>query len=228
MIPLRGDILYPTFRLSRVCGDDPVSASDTGVNRLFVPRMRGWSQWQECLQRPFPVCPAYAGMILKTLPITYSPPCLSRVCGDDPNETRTMKDAFLFVPRMRGWSRGTDGLGTGGNVCPAYAGMIPRLLLLIRIRMRLSRVCGDDPGSRYALAIQCWFVPRMRGWSYTTQDLENMISVCPAYAGMIPLYSRFIAIAVGLSRVCGDDPGKRHFFIETGEFVPRMRGWSQN
>ena len=53
---------------------------------------------------------------------------------------------------------------------------------------------------------------------------RGSLSICPAYAGMIPLADFNTFSNSNLSRVCGDDPvgdGKKAYFIT---FVPRMRG----
>ena len=49
------------------------------------------------------------------------------------------------------------------SICPAYAGMIPPLIGLVKKSIYLSRVCGDDPEMRGIMDIKEKFVPRMRG-----------------------------------------------------------------
>ena len=48
--------------------------------------------------------------------------------------------------------------------------------------------------------------------------------ICPAYAGMIPLFVPAEEQSIDLSRVCGDDPGRKTLKEVREEFVPRMRG----
>ena len=48
--------------------------------------------------------------------------------------------------------------------------------------------------------------------------------ICPAYAGMIPIWSGALSSTVYLSRVCGDDPTAACNLPDVKGFVPRMRG----
>ena len=48
-------------------------------------------------------------------------------------------------------------------ICPAYAGMIPRFIVLEVLLDDLSRVCGDDPTFSFLFFLFSLFVPRMRG-----------------------------------------------------------------
>ena len=41
MIPLEGLLVMVTANLSRVCGDDPLLSGFDGLQKIFVPRMRG-------------------------------------------------------------------------------------------------------------------------------------------------------------------------------------------
>ena len=53
---------------------------------------------------------------------------------------------------------------------------------------------------------------------------RGSLSICPAYAGVIPVEQVFNSCLPYLSRVCGGDPGNVSSFKEFREFVPRMRG----
>ena len=68
----------------------------------------------------------------------------------------------------------------------------------------------------------------MRGWSWVTNYQSLSKSICPAYAGVIPLGFLPSLIISNLSRVCGGDPAKLFFFYVCFQFVPRMRGWSHS
>ena len=111
--------------LSRVCGDDPIKGAIMSTEKLFVPRMRGWSRSRSGKRRTQLICPAYAGMIPVEVLNLVSAVYLSRVCVDDPD---------WYYPGA-----------AGVHICPAYAGMIPLLTLSITTHKHLSRVCGDDP-----------------------------------------------------------------------------------
>ena len=168
--------------------------------------MRGWS-WNLCQLTLIPfICPAYAGLILYKGLRIYS--------------------IFPFVPRMRGWSLIGATCPLTGTICPAYAGMIPRRSTAGLSRADLSRVCGDDPWSRFLLHYFYIFVPRMRGWSLKTEKGVLSKLICPAYAGMIPKTKATYLNLQHLSRVCGDDPIYFRDIKIFSIFVPRMRGWS--
>ena len=53
---------------------------------------------------------------------------------------------------------------------------------------------------------------------------RGSLSICPAYAGMIPPKVGKETMEEYLSRVCGDDPKKDVEAERAIEFVPRMRG----
>ena len=212
--------------LSRVCGDDPHFLISPWHFRIFVPRMRGWSEFSRLLEGVISICPAYAGMILSCPIILYFAPNLSRVCGDDPSSFDNTQGINTFVPRMRGWSRISIFPFSSWNICPAYAGMILDNPTIANIKTYLSRVCGDDPSGIWLNILCDLFVPRMRGWSHRCFNCVLISRICPAYAGMIQDKVYTTKQAPNLSRVCGDDPGvdcvPRCYTL----FVPRMRGWS--
>ena len=169
--------------------------------------MRGWSYDEEFAQKAKGICPAYAGMILAKIIRAEDFPHLSRVCGDDPN-----------------WENKDDGFH---QICPAYAGMILETFTFLQYRTNLSRVCGDDPIGTDFYGSNPVFVPRMRGWSWKQRTARSLESICPAYAGMIPLKKRNAPRINDLSRVCGDDPMANCEGKFQNIFVPRMRGWSR-
>ena len=127
---------------------------------------------------------------------------------------------------MRGWSLATYKIADVTEICPAYAGMIPTKPLMQESITYLSRVCGDDPCAAAFLAKLSIFVPRMRGWSLPSAGFRWCFPICPAYAGMILVYSKATRVGPDLSRVCGDDPGGLSITTHRSGFVPRMRGWS--
>ena len=150
---------------------------------------------------------------------------LSRVCGDDPVSVLFKTNCVEFVPRMRGWSCTLAISGTTILICPAYAGMILMLVVIILEKRNLSRVCGDDPEKTGEHEVMTIFVPRMRGWSSVRWGQLPHLKICPAYAGMIPILNTECGTTEDLSRVCGGDPAG--FMIKgwLKTFVPRMRGW---
>ena len=194
------------FDLSRVCGGDPFPAPSDLSNPQFVPRMRGWSRQRKEKWKNERICPAYAGVILRWAQQGLSMMHLSRVCGGDPAIVFMTKDFLKFVPRMRGWfftRRPCAGLF---YICPAYAGVIPLLEKTPNEEFHLSRVCGGDPSLISHEEFIDAFVPPMRGWSHRGFFHLQVLLICPAYAGMIPLVLVQFAISFYLSRVCGDDP----------------------
>ena len=192
--------------LSRVCGDDPNLIKDCIYYFLFVPRMRGWSWKKLSPCSLIPICPAYAGMILFDKYIDEWGRHLSRVCGDDPLFPNLPKQRRPFVPRMRGWSFAVGLVTFAQGICPAYAGMILISEGDTFWLPDLSRVCGDDPWQVFKIKLVNTFVPRMRGWSCPGGEGSHQSTICPAYAGMIPVKATDSVSMGNLSRVCGDDP----------------------
>ena len=109
-------------------------------------------------------------------------------------------------------------------ICPAYAGMIPKLTHHKAIFINLSRVCGDDPVQYAEEQVSSRFVPRMRGGSLILYPHYLLLTICPAYAGRIPLDKKDETARKYLSRVCEDDPGDIADIAVEREFVARMRG----
>ena len=133
--------------LSRVCGDDPLSLNTSSSDIEFVPRMRGWSRGENDQLVRKNICPAYAGVILLTRAEIATFLYLSRVCGGDPKWLGQKEKNPKFVPRMRGWSQSRRVERKRLHICPAYAGVIPKLIILELSLKNLSRVCGGDPKS---------------------------------------------------------------------------------
>ena len=168
--------------------------------------MRGWSYYRNLLLRWFFICPAYAGMILGKMFGYNIMKDLSRVCGDDPSRRNVFTWHFRFVPRMRGWSPMLSWTVKIFAICPAYAGMIPDVIVNSQDFCDLSRVCGDNPRICSSASLSKEFVPRMRGWSYLLSGFLCVLWICPAYAGMIPQAMEDEIKRRDLSRVCGDNP----------------------
>ena len=53
---------------------------------------------------------------------------------------------------------------------------------------------------------------------------RGSLSICPAYAGVIPVYELMKGEVKDLSRVCGGDPVDLWILMLVEKFVPRMRG----
>ena len=151
--------------MSRVCVDDPMQDICKVIFVIFVPRMRGWSSLIWFPGKISSICPAYAGVILRTLHTSNLSFNLSRVCGSDPGYDFTWQDKSIFVPRIRGWSYSHFSSLQASGICPAYAGMILLALLLVFSLFHLSRVCGGDPILLKKVRVLIGFVPCMRGWS---------------------------------------------------------------
>ena len=133
---------------------------------------------------------------------------LSRVCGGDPLVLNFPLLSRTFVPRMRGWSRPFHHLNIVLRICPAYAGVILKIFIMLCYSLNLSRVCGGDPCSALGLPTLILFVPRMRGWSLKILTKTMYLKICPAYAGVILKSICGLKKASYLSRVCGGDPKK--------------------
>ena len=127
---------------------------------------------------------------------------------------------------MRGWSSPDWYRNCSTLICPAYAGMIRIWRMRIQSNRNLSRVCGDDPRLLLESYPPLKFVPRMRGWSFSGTPNHLLITICPAYAGMILQKDFDELVFKDLSRVCGDDPRLPSPCLYLVKFVPRMRGWS--
>ena len=189
--------------------------------------MRGWSSGDWIGITIVCILPAYAGVIPrfwdKEDPNAYS----SRVCGGDPQFQYFCPLQQQFFPRMRGWSSECVTITYKLRILPAYAGVILLLFIIFIVFENSSRVCGGDPVIKTAFNAQFEFFPRMRGWSYHIHLWSKLISILPAYAGVIPLNYHILFYSYYSSRVCGGDPETGLMVSDLPEFFPRMRGWSR-
>ena len=126
---------------------------------------------------------------------------------------------------MRGWSSAGCDTPFTVMICPAYAGVIPRSTKAFCDSVNLSRVCGGDPSFFPEKKSKATFVPRMRGWSLSRLNIEKTKQICPAYAGVIPVFMFRKLSILYLSRVCGGDSKAYDIPSAIEQFVPRMRGW---
>ena len=188
--------------------------------------MRGWSSGDWIGITIVCILPAYAGVIPrfwdKEDPNAYS----SRVCGGDPQFQYFCPLQQQFFPRMRGWSSECVTITYKLRILPAYAGVILLLFIIFIVFENSSRVCGGDPVIKTAFNAQFEFFPRMRGWSYHIHLWSKLISILPAYAGVIRSIVEYPIIVSDSSRVCGGDPIIFTFGVSSSAFFPRMRGWS--
>jgi len=111
-------------------------------------------------------------------------------------------------------------------ILPAYAGVIPCVIVVLEIVMYSSRVCGGDPTIEFRFFRGTLFFPRMRGWSSLHVLLSFIFFILPAYAGVIPVICQFCPCGNHSSRVCGGDPMVISILDNSFQFFPRMRGWS--
>ena len=171
--------------------------------------------------------PAYAGVILLIFFPLIDGLYLPRVCGGHPDLHRLRVFPDRPSPRMRGSSLCMEGCICERLTVPAYAGVIPGILRLLRPNLDLPRVCGGHPfkvakrlrGSRPS--------PRMRGSSHSLVCQGCVRVTFPAYAGVIPMCVDRQMDWVDLPRVCGGHPMAGVLDQQMTEPSPRMRGSSR-
>ena len=97
------------------------------------------------------------------------------------------------------------------TVCPCYpctSGDDPR------------RICGFRSPSLLSL--------HKRGWSLAVYTFDDVITVIPAQAGMIPGYRDYIQLKECYSCTSGDDPTKVVVKGDSNQLSLHKRGWSRN
>ena len=132
---------------------------------------------------------------------------LPRTRGDGPVSFNSFLTLLIFAPHTRGWSRFGHNTMAKKKLCPAHAGMVPPLILVLERTPTLPRTRGDGPmGASYVSRYDV-FAPHTRGWSPSGKLFENAIVLCPAHAGMVPGVHCACAWKVTLPRTRGDGPG---------------------
>ena len=106
---------------------------------------------------------------------------------------------------------------------PAYAGVKPKLRLLLRGGLKRSRVCGSQTGHTFQLGLLFPTVPRIR----ESNPLCTFSSQCsvngPAYAGVKLRQPSEGLACCQRSRVCGSQTYNSDIATELDVTVPRMR-----
>ena len=151
---------------------------------------------------------------------------LPRTRGDGPVSFNSFLTLLIFAPHTRGWSRFGHNTMAKKKLCPAHAGMVPPLILVLERTPTLPRTRGDGPmGASYVSRYDV-FAPHTRGWSPSGKLFENAIVLCPAHAGMVPWRGLRKSAVHPLPRTRGDGPwGSLRVRME-GDFAPHTRGWS--
>lgn len=151
------------------------------------PRTRG------CSGRPVPggeggrVDPAYPGMIRGGAGIPDSQASRPRVRGDDPSSSALPKQRSASALRTRGCSAWADGLHSGPDVGPAYAGMFRACRWTQAWSTGRPLVPGDAPPmSRIENNLLSLLTPRTRGCPGGRAGQDRHQPIDPAHAGMIP------------------------------------------
>ncbi len=131
-----------------------------------------------------------------------------------------------YSPRMRGWSLFACHFAGQSLVFPAYAGVIPSILWLVKNKLSIPRVCGGDPIVVVDNHVMVVYSPRMRGWSWIVPNGNAGHRVFPAYAGVILKKEKLPMTEKSIPRVCGGDPDSQYYKLLKDKYSPRMRGWS--
>ena len=130
------------------------------------------------------VFPAYAGMFRIVWKARLMLVSFPRIRGDVPLSPSLAQVCVRFSPHTRGCSYCRSWRYRGGRVFPAYAGMFPITLALLRNPPGFPRIRGDVPMKVPQGAGRREFSPHTRGCSCDPTCGQKPWAVFPAYAGM--------------------------------------------
>ena len=101
------------------------------------------------------------------------------MCGDDPRSPAIESKPPWCSPHVRGWSLSDVFGGFKHKVFPACAGMIPAQGNAEKARLRVPRMCGDDPLSSKRMREGLGHsVPRMCGDDPVTTPKKITFDEC--------------------------------------------------
>ncbi len=206
MVPVKDNKLCLLYCLPRLRGDGPVISTSSTPESSSAPPTRGWSLHGRTCRRKANVCPAYAGMVPSFAEDTVLPRGLPRLRGDGPWLTTRHNRRIKSAPPTRGWSRIPSDKPRLGQVCPAYAGMVPLCVRGTGDPSRLPRLRGDGPANHGSGTRSKTSAPPTRGWSRDFLLNDNSDTVCPAYAGMVLTVPMSRPRSMSLPRLRGDGP----------------------
>ena len=127
---------------------------------------------------------------------------------------------------MRGCSSRANSEDAREAVVPAHAGMFPCPPSPSHREIRGPRACGDVPSPARRDSQGRKWSPRMRGCSRDHAQVQTVVRVVPAHAGMFPVPLCMPLASAGGPRACGDVPGAMTDIMVEGGWSPRMRGCS--
>ena len=193
-------------RFPHACGDGPNYSQHLPEWEEFSPRVWGWSGEPAIARSPRYVFPTRVGMVRAVGRLGASERRFPHACGDGPASTTSGNDAFVFSPRVWGWSVVlSDGL--------------------LRLR-RFPHACGDGPHPDWACNYAREFSPRVWGWSVRPASVRLDAKVFPTRVGMVRTRQPSGCGRGRFPHACGDGPSMEFQDFVDRMFSPRVWGWS--
>ena len=212
----------------RIRGGGPRTTATPSGQSLFSPHTRGWSVAVAAGVAPPSVFPAYAGVVQWADRGDRAHRRFPRIRGGGPSSPKNSPTPGSFSPHTRGWSREVWLFGECDCVFPAYAGVVPVAIHPGLDHAGFPRIRGGGPGGIITVWRGTPFSPHTRGWSHVAVDRVAVLTVFPAYAGVVPAGSIWTTSASGFPRIRGGGPITFGLENASAQFSPHTRGWSQH
>ena len=226
VVPCRIGVFRHCDCLPRIRGGGP-SDVRVGIDRLrSSPHTRGWSHPRGVQGACRAVFPAYAGVVRIFDLINTPSRSLPRIRGGGPGTPTNPEHRQASSPHTRGWSQRRPARAHRQQVFPAYAGVVPRMVVPLRSVASLPRIRGGGPCRANGKRDAGQSSPHTRGWSLGAEELADGAWVFPAYAGVVPQGRGLLLPRFGLPRIRGGGPVTvwlREFSLVSS---PHTRGWS--
>ncbi len=170
------------------------------------PRVRGWTSRGPRHAERGELLPARAGMDPASVVCESGTSAAPRACGDGPTVADKSPVRENCSPRVRGWTRPSQGSRRPQAPAP--------------------RACGDGPRNPPPASPMLNCSPRVRGWTLRGHGIDGLGHLLPARAGMDPWGSPRTRSRTSAPRACGDGPSTPMQAALQGVCSPRVRGWT--
>ncbi len=150
-----------------------------------APRQRGWFATPSRSGSSANVGPAPAGVVRRADGAHDRVSGRPRASGGGSARRAARPPRRSSAPRQRGWFRAGQRLGTGPEVGPAPAGVVPAGAASGRSRRRRPRASGGGSRSVVSCSRSHASAPRQRGWFGALRVVTPRSAVGPAPAGVV-------------------------------------------
>ena len=153
--------------------------------------------------------------------------CILHVCGGDPIFVSSIKNRFLYSPRVWRWSYFLANWSWWRLVFSTCVEVILCSNVICPVMWGILHVCGGDPIPIYTKTFPVMYSPRVWRWSQSLWNLMYLSSVFSTCVEVIPFQFRSLYQNMCILHVCGGDPFIACFSTYIHKYSPRVWRWSR-